>query len=413
MRLLHTADWHLGQTLHGQSRAEEQALALDWLLATCEERAVDCLIVAGDIFDVASPAEEARRLYYDFLARLARGPLKWVVVVAGNHDSPRMVSAAKSLAAAMGIHVVAEPATDPADDLLELRDPDTGELAAVVAGIPFLHDRHVRRSRAGASAADRDADLAAGIHRHFDGMAAGCADHVGAVPVVATGHLYATGASARDGQDNIYVGNVRNLDAGRLPAAFDYVALGHIHRAQALRGAEHVRYSGSLIPLDFQECTDEKGVWCVDLAAGRPPEIEYLASPVNRRLKQISGGYEAVAQRLTDFCARHAEDALPPWIEVVLDGGYVDEAQRTALREIAEPSGARILKFTRRRAKPSEGGRAAAAPAPERLDELTVEEVFERRCAPAELDVAARARVGRLFAQVLADARAGKTEVAA
>jgi len=107
LRFIHTADWHLGQTLLGQSRDEEQQLALKWLLGQVDEHEVDGLIVAGDIFDVASPAEDARKMYYDCLAQLAQSTLKWIVIVAGNHDSPRMIKNIDALARAFNIYIVA------------------------------------------------------------------------------------------------------------------------------------------------------------------------------------------------------------------------------------------------------------------------------------------------------------------
>ena len=406
VRFLHTADWHLGQTLLGRSRRPEHVAALDWLFETCVAREVDGLIVAGDVFDVASPAEDARKLYYDFLARIGRSAVRWVVVVAGNHDSARMLSNVDAFARHFDIRIVCTPGRDRADDLVPIRSARTGDVEAVVAAAPFLHEGFVRRSLAGESHADKGAALAAGIHAHFDRLDAACAKTWPGVPRIATGHLYASGASAREGQDNIYVGNVRNLDAARLPAGFDYVALGHIHRPQSLRGAEHVRYAGSLIPLDFAESADGKGVWQVEFdGTPRPPRVEWVGLPSTRRLKQFRGTSEEVAASLRAFGQRHAGDALPPWAEVRLRRDFADQKTRERLREVAEEAGVEILKFTRERMSAS-GQRAAPDPAIERLDELSVEEVFDRRLAASDLGAEASRRVRELFAGALADARA-------
>ena len=412
VRFIHTADWHLGQTLLGRSRRDEQAAALDWLYETALAREADGMIVAGDVFDVASPAEDARKLYYDFLARLGRSPLSWVVVVAGNHDSARMLSNVEGFARQFDIHIVARPSEDCAEDLIPLRRSPRGEVEGVVAAVPFLQEAFVRRARAGESPAEAEEALAAGVHAHFDRLDEACAVAHPGVPRIATGHLYASGASAREGQDNIYVGNVRNLDAGRLPRGFDYVALGHIHRPQCLRGADHVRYSGSLIALDFAECRDEKGAWCVDLAGpGEAPAAEWVASPTTRRLKQFGGEVDEVAAAIEAFGERHRGDALRPWAEVELAAGFADHKARERLRSLGEDCGVEILKFTRRRS--NAGGGATATPPPERLDELSVEEVFRRRIAAAELDRETAARIDRLFRGALDAARVEQAPEAA
>ena len=405
MRMIHTADWHLGQQLHGRSRHEEQAIALDWLLATIETQKAELLIVAGDVFDTGSPAEDVRRLYHDTLARLSRSCLKWVVIVAGNHDSPRMIANVRELARGLGIYVVSQPSPAESchEDLIELRNPNCGTLEGIVAGIPFLHDRHVRQSRAGSTAEERATELADGILAHFRRLADGCASHAGCIPVIATGHLYATGAVAREGQDNIYVGNIRNLSAAELPTAFDYVALGHIHRPQALPGAEHVRYSGSLIALDFQECVDEKGVWCVDLDAGLHASPVWIACEAPRRLKRLEGSCDEVCTALAAFGQRHTEDLLRPWVELALTEGYGDHASVKRIRELAEGLRVDIVKIQRQRpaADSDQDGKSKGLLAePERLEDLSVFELFNRRCALSGVTTDSRAQIELLFREV-------------
>lgn len=408
MRFLHTADWHLGQSLLNRSRAEEQARALDWLAREAVRREVDGLVVAGDIFDVASPAEDARRMYHDFLARLAAGPLAWIVIVAGNHDSPRMLANVTSLARLHDIHVVARPASDCRDDVIELHARGSREPAALLAAIPFLHDGFVRRSARAQAVAEAAEALTAGIHGHFDALAEACAARDCSLPLLATGHLYATGALAREGQDNIYVGNVRNLSAARLPEAFDYVALGHIHRPQPLRGAEHVRYSGSLIPLDFAESADDKGVWCVRVTPGQAAEVEWVGYAGARRLKQLRGSFADVCAQVEAFGQRHGDDELRPWLAVALTDGSGDERRRRTLRDLAAEHALEILKIERQRGSVS--ATTPAPPVPEGLDDVGVDEIFARRCRAAEVAEDDLARLAPLFAQVLAEVEAGQVE---
>ena len=170
-----------------------------------------------------------------------------------------------------------------------------------------------------------------------------------------------------------------------------------------------MRYSGSLIPLDFAECADDKGVWCVELdGAGSGARAEWVASPVTRRLKQLSGSGDALAAALEAFGERHADDRLRPWVEVQLDREYADQKARAGLRQLAERVGVEILKFTRARAGGLERAPNAEGEALERLDELSVEEVFARRLVASELTPPTQSRVTELFGTALAAARAGQ-----
>ncbi|MFK8056640.1 MAG: exonuclease SbcCD subunit D C-terminal domain-containing protein [Saprospiraceae bacterium] len=410
LRILHTADWHLGQTLLGQPRQAEQQRALDWVLETVEANLVEALIVAGDIFDVASPAEDARKMYNDCLAKLAKSCVKWVVIIAGNHDSPRMISNVKELAGAFNISIVAIPAAaeDCKDDLIEFRDPKTDELRGVVAAVPFLQDRYVRSSSRDQTLEDKERALTAGIHAHFERLAEACNDYPKDVPVLATGHLFASGAVAREGQDNIYVGNIKNLNATQLPSRFDYVALGHIHRPQKLPGAEHVTYSGSLIALDFQESSDEKGVWLLDLEAGKAPDPKWIPSTVVRRLKQFSGTCDEITEKVKAFGARHTDDEFTPWAEAVLVDDFADEKRRNELRQESVDAGVKLLKITRQRTATESTHQEPEDF--ETLDELSVEEVFARKCADEGIPTDVQTRLDRLFHAVVHDARTGKIE---
>src|SRR6056297_3454046 len=103
MRILHTSDWHLGNRLYNQNRDQEFQLALDWLLATLRAERVDVLVVAGDIFDVTNPSNEARRQYYHFLSALVSTSVRHTIIVGGNHDSPSMLDAPAELLSAMNI----------------------------------------------------------------------------------------------------------------------------------------------------------------------------------------------------------------------------------------------------------------------------------------------------------------------
>ena len=400
MKFLHTADWHLGQTFHNRSRLPEQQRALDWLLDVLIEEEVDLLIVAGDIFDVSSPAEDARKLYYDFLGRLARTPVQWSIIVAGNHDNPRMISAARELARPLNIHIVGEPARgeDRMHDLIELRD-GSGQLHGTVAAVPFLPDRYVRTSRADRSFEEQEMDLAEAILAHYTQLAEALTAEQRALPCLATGHLYATKAVAREGQDNIYVGNVRNLDAGLLPTAFDYVALGHIHRPQQLPAKVPCYYSGSLLALDFAETADEKGVHIGTFGNDKQVDLNWRTCPTNRRLKRLQGSPANLPRVMRAFAERHAQDELRPWIELSSTEPIPDEKQRRRLHELAAELELELLRLRVEHPSTPHGSGSLEEPALERLEELSVFDIYQRRCDLQDWTVELHERIDPLFRQ--------------
>lgn len=317
MRILHTSDWHLGQKFLSNDRLEEHQLALDWLIEVIKAEKPDLLIVAGDIFDVYNPPNYARELYYSFLKNLIGTGCKHVLVTAGNHDSPSMLGASKEVLKLLDIQVVVGVSEEVEDNIFELKD-ENGKLEAVIAAVPFLRDEDIRKSIAGQSDLERSEQVKKAIYDHFQSLEKGVKSYSKKqVPILTTGHLYARGAEASAKQDNIYIGNIENIDATEFPAIFDYVALGHIHRAQKVGGLDQVRYCGSLIPLSFSETKDEKIVLLIDFEGKKLKEIQELPIPIFRRLKTIEGTLEEVKERLLIFADK--ERPMRPWVEVVVN----------------------------------------------------------------------------------------------
>lgn len=375
MKFLHTSDWHLGQKFLSNDREEEHRRALHWLADTVETEQADALIVAGDVFDIGNPPHYARRLYYDFLTRMLKSSCRHIVITGGNHDSPSMLNAPRDLLRALNVHVVGAATGNIGDEIIELRD-STGRLEAVVAAVPFLRDGDLRASVTGEGGADRMEQIKKAILEHYRALAAACETHRNAgVPVIATGHLYATGAVASDKQDNIYIGNMDNIDAGQFPDVFSYVALGHIHRAQAVGGLKHVWYSGSLIPLSFSETKDDKAVLLVEFNGGQLAGAAPLPLPVFRRLKTIRGSIGEVEEGLRRFAAKAGRDATP-WVEVIVDTDRVIPQLDVRLKEFTQGMDLEILKIRiNRSAAPGEAMQSVID-----LGALQPKEVFGQRC---------------------------------
>ncbi|MEL0619462.1 exonuclease SbcCD subunit D C-terminal domain-containing protein [Psychrobacter proteolyticus] len=276
LTILHTSDWHLGRRLYGRLRYEEFESFLHWLQDTISAQKVDILIVAGDIFDTMTPSNKAQALYYEFLGKVSRSCCQHVVIVAGNHDSPTFLDAPSNVLKFLNVHVIGTACDDLDDEVLVLGDDDNNP-HCIIAAVPYLRDRDVRSSSAGESADSKDANVIAGICAHYDNVAdiakAKQADliktHQRYIPIVATGHLFASGGKTTedDGVRELYVGSLGKISADMFNDGFDYVALGHLHVPQRVGGRESIRYSGSPIAMGFGEAKQQKQVLLVQFGA--------------------------------------------------------------------------------------------------------------------------------------------------
>jgi exonuclease SbcD len=377
-KLIHTADWHLGQKFLSKDREEEHKLALEWLLNTISEERADLLIVAGDIFDISNPPNYARQLYYNFLTRLRNSCCRHVILIGGNHDSPNMLNAPRELLRFLNVHVIGCATEDPTDQIIPLHSPE-GELEAVVAAVPFLRDRDIRLSIAGEKAAERLERTRQGIFQHYQKMAELTAPYSKKnVPLITTGHLYAKGAKAAGDQNNIYVGDMENIRAGDFPELFDYVALGHLHRSQMVEKKHPVRYSGSLIPLSFSEIVDTKSILSVSFSKkGGKPKINEIPVPVYRPLLRVSGSFESVKGDLSRLAEElKAKAQAPAWVEIILDASVNEPQIDQQLREFVEEMPLEILKV---RSLRPHAALDQLSEAEVSLDELSPLEVFRKK----------------------------------
>ncbi len=378
MRIIHTSDWHLGQKFIAQSREAEQQMALDWLLQQVVALRADVLLVSGDIFDVHNPPVGAEEMYYSFLTRLTATACRHVVVVGGNHDSPFRLNAPRGLLRALRIHVVGAATGNVHDEIIHLQGTD-GRTEAVVAAVPFLRERDLGSTTTAAETPDdRVRRIQQGIVGHYEQVA----EAIGTFddgPVIATGHLYACGASTHEEQANIYLGNLDNIAAEAFPTVFDYVALGHIHRMQVVGKMQHIRYSGSLIPLSFSEKKEKKGIIFIEFDKKNIKNIEEIAAPIFRKLVTVKGELGAVETKLEQL---HQPDLpLPTWVEVVVTGNPGIVLLDQHLRDHCASFHLDILKVRHERATTT-----LAHEAPKQdLSNLTPREVFLKKCASAGL----------------------------
>ena len=283
MRILHTADWHIGQRLHERSRLDEHEQFLDWLLETIQKRKVDLLLVSGDIFDTSLPSAEATNLYYRFLYRLYDETDAYAVVIAGNHDSARHLEAPREFLKMGRIHVVGL-ATEARECVFSF-PPDNPQVA--VAAVPYLLESDLQHLSY-ETETDRN-------ERYREWLKAFYADCVACMPTglpkILMGHLFVQGGKISDSERNIQIGGATAIHASDFPDGVNYIALGHLHRPQAIKGADYpIRYSGSPIPLRFNETGYSKQVFLLELSDdGRLARDAGIEIPIFKELCTVKG----------------------------------------------------------------------------------------------------------------------------
>lgn len=399
MRLLHTSDWHLGHRFHGRQRHEEQAALLDWLAALIEERAIDTLLVAGDIFDTTTPGSRAQGLYYRFLHRLAASRCRHVVLIAGNHDSPALLEAPRELLRAFDIHVVGTADDNPEKEVLLLRDPD-GLPELMVGAVPFLRDRDLRLSAAGQSLEDKDRLLREAVRSHYAKVCEAAEAIRGQtdpdLPLVVMGHLFVAGGRTRegDGVRDLAVGGLGRIEGGAFPRGIDYLALGHLHIGQLVAGSATRRYCGAPLAMSFAEAGQVKEVVLVE-CRGRELTPTPVSVPIFQPLASLAGdlgGLLAGIERLKS-------EMSTAWVELQYQGSELIPDLREQLAAAAEGSELAILRIRSNLVYDAVLRQARAA---ESLDELSVEEVFERRLTSAGIDAQDRPELRAALAEILA-----------
>ncbi|KIS41496.1 exonuclease subunit SbcD [Kosakonia radicincitans] len=389
MRIIHTSDWHLGQNFYSKSRAAEHDAFLDWLLNAAEQHQADAIIVAGDIFDTGSPPSYARELYNRFVVKLQQTGCQ-LVVLAGNHDSVATLNESKEILAYLNTTVIASAGAAPF--MLKRHDGTPG---AVFCPVPFLRPRDMVISQAGLSGQEKQQHLLAAITDYYQKQydAACILRGEQALPIIASGHLTTVGASKSDAVRDIYIGTLDAFPAENFPPA-DYIALGHIHRAQKIGGLEHIRYCGSPIALSFDETGKRKSVNLVTFSDGKLAEVTALDVPATQPLAVIKGDFAGICRQLEQW--RDAPANTPVWLDIEIESHeYLADMQRK-IQQVTEDLPVEVLLVRRSR---EQRERILAGELRETLSELKVEEVFARRLAQEEIDERQTARLQALFSE--------------
>ena len=386
MRLLHTSDWHLGITLSERSRRDEMTAFLSFLRDTINTRSVDTLIISGDIYDTAVPSNEAQNIYYDFLSSLKDTCCRDVVVIAGNHDSPTMLSASAAVLRRLNIHVYSS--------VVNL-EPLVLEDRGIILPIPFPRDSEIRRAQLSETIEEGQDRLKAAIAALYRDMYRKAEALKLNLPIIATGHLSVASASF-DGEKNkeLYLGGLGTVDTGIFDSGLSYVALGHIHKPQKLNGKGTIRYSGSPIAMTFDEAKYTKCVVIADCSYGEETVVETVEVPVERELITVRGDADTVKKEVR----RLRDGKRKGWVSILLTS---PEGSAT-IREEADGilSGSELEVLISRNTAEGERLREESGSVRE-LSSMTEEDVFDALLQDNACTGERRERMLSLFREVL------------
>lgn len=307
MKFLHTADWHVGKTIKGQSRLEEHRAVLRDIVRIADAERVDAVLVAGDVYETAAPSPDAEALVLQTLLDL-RDTGARVVVIAGNHDNAHRFEAVRPLFAALDVTVIGLPRRPTDGGVLEF-DCSNGE-SARIAILPFCSQRSIIRT---AQLMDLDAGQLAGAYDErmrqvIAHLTKGFTDD--AVNIV-TVHGMVTGAQLGGGERSAQTYMDYCIGAAAFPAHAHYVALGHVHRTQQVGGAAPIWYPGAPLQVDFGDSDQAGNVLIVEATRTTPAQLREVAVNGSRKLRTLRGSVE----QLREFAGTTDDDFLRVIIE--------------------------------------------------------------------------------------------------
>ena len=291
MRFLHTSDWHVGKTIGGKSRGPEHRAVLAEILGLARAAEVDALLVTGDLFESSAPGTEAEEIVYSFFRDLGRAAIP-AVVIAGNHDHERKLAAVSSLLEIVQVHVQHDFRRPDAGGIVRLSSR-RGEEAAIGA-IPFIAEHRMLRA---VDLMGQEELPFTSYAEHLRKILGNFGDALAAAPIrLLMAHLHVDKSELGGGERRLDIGQTYAINPQSIPGGLHYVALGHIHRPQAIAAPSPTRFAGSPLALDFGETRQEKSVVLIEVAGPRQPaKIETVPLKSGRTLRDVRGTFAELA----------------------------------------------------------------------------------------------------------------------
>lgn len=294
MKLIHTADWHLGKNIEGYTRLEEQRQFLKDFIKICEDEQADMIIIAGDIYDNYNPSAMAEQLFYDTLKQLSRNGSCMTVVISGNHDNPDRLTASGPLARDHGIVMAGTPNSIITPGIYgqhEITESAPGYFHAIINNeevdmllVPFPSEK--RLNEVYLNETDDETQKAASYGEKMSALFSSLKEqfHKDSIHLIAS-HLFVMDSIEDGSERSIQLGGSYMVGGDIFPETADYIALGHVHKPQKVPGCPNARYSGSPLPFNIKETSFHKQVISVELRAGSPCVIHELPLPVYKPIE--------------------------------------------------------------------------------------------------------------------------------
>lgn len=317
LKIVHTADWHLGQTFLQKSRIEEHQYFIDWLLQILETQDIDAIIIAGDIFDVSSPSVEAINKYHYFLLEAYKLNVQ-VIIIGGNHDSASRLNSYKDIFKILNVSIVGGDLNN-VGELIPIYKRGTSNVTAVVAAVPYLRDGDIRKITEGETINEAHGLFTSEVKKHYDNLLELAKTNHPSVPVIGTAHLYVTGCLLSEPAEkrmHSLVGTLGQIPSTVFSEGYDYVAMGHIHKPQVIQHPDNViaKYAGSPIPLSFNERNDLKEITILTITDYKIAH-ESLSIPLQRSVIRFEGKADEIIEKIK---LHQPSNVLTTWAEIII-----------------------------------------------------------------------------------------------
>lgn len=384
MKILHTADWHIGQLFHAYDRTYEHQQFLDWLSDTVVAQEADVLLISGDIFDVANPSAASVKMFYRFLNKVTKAsPQLQVVVTAGNHDSAARLEAPKPLLESSNIHIVGwvERKPDGTIDYDKLIVPlhnHQGKTEILCLAVPFLRLGDYPMV---ADAANTYTEGVAALYHELTVYARTKLKK--GQSLIAMGHLHAQHAEVTemDTAERPIMGGIEGVNTGAFSPDLLYVALGHIHKAQAVDTKGIIRYSGSPLPMSFVETHYQHEVVSIEINAGAVQAVTGIPIPIQIPLQRVPRKpqpLEQVLAALQQLPEATGDFSTAPYLEVRVLLNEPQPAMKHKIESILKDKQVRLAKIDSHYPVTDKNNATGETARPETLAELTPTDLFSR-----------------------------------
>ncbi len=340
MRILHTADWHLGKNLEGQSRMDEQEQFLTDFVKIAHANDIDLIMIAGDVYDKSNPPARAEKMFYDTLKRLSGNGERLTLVISGNHDNPDRLVAAGPLAREHGIIMVGTPKTVvPCGEYGKHKILASGEgfieiemknEKAVILTVPYPSEK--RLNEVIYNGMDDEEDKAKSYSDRIFSLFDTLKSHYREDTInLATSHLFAMGSEESGSERSIQLGGSYIVDGSCFPSEAQYVALGHVHKPQIVPGTnKKARYCGSPIHYNKKEINFNKKCFIVEVKAGEECTIEEVDLKVYKPIEIWK--CESIEEAITK-CEENKERDCWVYLEIMTDR-YVREDEIKQMKDL-------------------------------------------------------------------------------